>query len=65
MQSRFSLGLNADGRDAIDNDEQPRRAGWDDGRVRRELCDVEKGGVIAEPGVGRLELKEALAHVLV
>jgi hypothetical protein len=34
-------------------------------RVQRKLCDVEKGGVIAEPGAGRLELKETLAHVLV
>jgi hypothetical protein len=34
-------------------------------RVRRKLCDVEKGGVIAEPGAGGLELKETLAHVLV
>ena len=57
--------LNADGRDAIDNDKEPHGAGCDDGRVRRELCDVEKGGVVAEPGLGRLEMKETLAHVLV
>ena len=36
-----------------------------DDRVQRELCDVEQGGVIAEPGVGRLKLKEILVHVLV
>jgi hypothetical protein len=38
---------------------------WNIGRVRRKLCDVEKGGVIVEPGLGRLELKETLTHVLV
>ena len=59
--------LNADRKDAIaiDNDEQPRGAGHDDGRVQKELCDVEKGGVIAEAVVGGLKLKETLGHVLV
>ena len=68
---RDRLSLNFTGadhylkRDAIDNDEQPRGAGHDDGRVPRELCEVEKSGAIAELGVVGLKLKETLVHVLV
>ena len=62
--SQFSRSRPLPQKDAIDNDEQPRGAGHDDGRVLRELCDVEKSGIIAEPCVVGLKLKETLVHVL-
>ena len=55
--------LHSDGRHTVDDDKEQTRAGWEEGRVRRERAHVERRRAVCVAGVRRLEDEHPLVHV--